>query len=399
MPSVTFTVSQQKRVQRFYDVMGERERCDINRQKGLPRSQWTQDKVLSTKKFTSVKRTNDFTSRHLRSVFKTEAVSCREKLKGSAHFTHRLLTVMFLTLAVWRLLGSCAVMTGLGFIYDWNGHSEHGKARVMRCALVMGTGAFTRAYNPSKIAWGLAHGGHGQKFVSFTSKMLGRIDGLYASISELVDVALRERSLERVAEELKHVPYFGTRYPGESRVVGFTAKEFIEDISMCVTCIRWEDAGKYCGIGKGAVIGLNIIIGRDEKAQPPSEVLRAELRAVFRLRHEMWPRTKAPMPDLVLHDIQFWLCEYQKYVHAKAGHGVTRRFEPRECPRCTNGLHRACTCGRTSRVAQRLQAARAGGRARATSLSKTRRSKIAKAAAQKRHKLRQKRCLVAHGGA
>lgn len=144
-------------------------------------------------------------------------------------------------------------------------------------------------------------------------------------------------------------------------------------------------------MGLGGIRGLNIIMGRPLKSEPPMPQIYGEMRALFALRHSLWPKRIAPLPDLVLHDIQFWCCEYQKYVRASHGKGGGQKWAPRSCPRHDRGLHRACTCGKSSAVTQRLAAARGGGFARAAKLTAKRRRSIAelgaKACRKKRRRL------------
>ena len=49
------------------------------------------------------------------------------------------------------------------------------------------------------------------------------------------------------------------------------------------------------------------------------------------MQHKLWPNMICgkPSQELELHDIQFQLCEFDKYCRAKHGEGVVKKYKPR----------------------------------------------------------------------
>jgi hypothetical protein len=132
----------------------------------------------------------------------------------------------------------------------------------------------------------------------------------------LAQVADDTRSWESVALEMMKIKGFGGS--------GFMTKEILQDAlhtKVFPTCV---DRNTYCPIGPGAKRGLNRVMGFDKDAPFSHRAGLEILIALFEARKDFWPEKWV---ELELHDIQFQLCEFDKYERVKMGEGrpVRRR--------------------------------------------------------------------------
>jgi hypothetical protein len=133
----------------------------------------------------------------------------------------------------------------------------------------------------------------------------------------------RPQSWRRVVENMMQVEGFGG--------TGFSAKEVVLDFLLTPLMCRVSDFDSWCPVGPGACRGLNRLAGRPVQSVPPSNVLMDELRNLFHEAPNFYPQMLAEDRPLALHDIQFQLCEFDKYMRAKeGGGGKVRLFVPPE---------------------------------------------------------------------
>ena len=99
---------------------------------------------------------------------------------------------------------------------------------------------------------------------------------------------------------------------------GFMTKEALQDVMQ--TPVLWSamDKNTWCPAGPGARRGLNRLYGRALDVSIKERQLLAEMVSLF----EEAPRHLPDfMPELELHDIQFQLCEFDKYERVRLGEG------------------------------------------------------------------------------
>ena len=96
------------------------------------------------------------------------------------------------------------------------------------------------------------------------------------------------------------------------------AKEVLQDVMQTPVLSGANDRNSWCPAGPGARRGLNRIHQRPLKRHIGEKQLLGEMIDLFDASGEAMP---ANMPELELHDIQFQLCEYDKYERVRLGEG------------------------------------------------------------------------------
>lgn len=154
-----------------------------------------------------------------------------------------------------------------------------------------------------------------------------RMKELWKALPRIVEAmdlrpdSLEPQSWQRVVERMREVEGFGG--------TGFSAKEVVLDFLLTPLMCRVADFDSWCPVGPGACRGLNRLAGRKLKDVPASNVLLEELLTLFREAPRFYPQTLAEERPLTLHDVQFQLCEFDKYMRVKnGGGGRVRPFEP-----------------------------------------------------------------------
>ena len=123
------------------------------------------------------------------------------------------------------------------------------------------------------------------------------------AVSDRVVAAAREgETLEAVCQALASISYFGSG-PADNRSPGFFSKEIAEDLLEARVLGNCRDRNTYVVCGRGAVEGLQLMLGVPSLHQDQYLQLMVGLLNAFKSR---WP---FPLP-LELHDVQFQLCQY-----------------------------------------------------------------------------------------
>jgi hypothetical protein len=104
---------------------------------------------------------------------------------------------------------------------------------------------------------------------------------------------------------------------------GFMAKEVLQDYLL------WrrrpvKDAATWTPVGPGARRGLNRLLGRPLAWDQREEGFTAEVVALRGLVQPRWKRAFPKAGELTAHDVQFCLCEVDKYLRTKNGEGKPR---------------------------------------------------------------------------
>lgn len=278
----------------LYEFMRAREYIRLRKEAGDPWP-WTEDVILQKYKFTNVHREHDRTTRQFNDEFYSQH---QDSPMG----------VQLLNCAMFRYFGTIEFARSAGWQRTFRpGHLKN----LAKVRLSEGKRVFTGAY---RITTG---GMPGPKHNTVVDRFLA---GVWEASDDLVRIMRRTKSWEATIERLSKVRGFGG--------TGFMAKEVILDTMF--TSI-WdelpEDYNTWCPAGPGARRGINRL--REDRAtdagMTPQFALERMLE-IFTQAPKYWPEE---WPALSLHDIQFQLCEFDKYERTRLGEGRPRsRYQP-----------------------------------------------------------------------
>lgn len=282
------------RTDELLQYLVKRESIRRAKESGLP-PPWTDDFILQNFKFTNVKRIHDKTTKHFAKIY-------------SNHTTRPEHEALY-NCALYRYFGTTDWADAVGWM---NGHDEKWILYIYDSLRAIGTHAFTGAYV-------ITNGGRAEEKQVVVAEYL---HGLQAIALKVVAVIESTRTWEAGYEVLKRAPGFGGS--------GFMAKEVLQDYLIWMD-YRNEmlhrppvdeyitDFYTFTPIGPGARRGLNRMAGRDLAAPVPLQQLANELAAI---RVAVSPRMEELFGlKLSAHDIQFGLCEFDKYERFRLGQG------------------------------------------------------------------------------
>ena len=293
---------------RFLRMLKTREQIRLAKAAGAPWP-WSDDDVLNRHKFTNVKREHDRTTAWLRTNW------------TAAHANADAATVLF-NCGVFRVFGTVAFAEQTG----WTADMSAWDAFLERCNAVAcwdaGFHAFTSAYNRVRF--------NAEKMkppLDVYDKALSTLEGLRLAVNDIVAVPAGGRlSWGAVCTRLRGVNGFGGS--------GFMAKEVLHD-AMGWASVRAlvRDDGDWTPPGPGARRGLNRLYGRTsdtgvnatgDSALETSFV--CEMRLLLRTLRSLDPEFCKSV-NLNIHDVQFQLCEYEKYCRVRDG-GHVHPYRP-----------------------------------------------------------------------
>jgi len=299
----------------FFDMMREREHIRRQKEAGAP-FPWTANPVFMSYKFTNVKRENDATTRWMREHWTGPNV-------GTSDFG----TVIF-NCAMFRYFGT----TALGERLTWAGASFV-PGDVVRAAVSVrrtGTHAFTRAYCRPHFNSEVTSPGQGAKcYQKIAHRYLA---SLWGARHALTAVAHETRSWRRLVEELRGGQAGISGFGG----TGFMAKEAVLDAmhSSPEFLATIDDRNEWCPCGPGARRGLNRIFSRptefciNETNSAIEDLFVNEMKSLLAEAKKRMPGWCTEL-DLELHDVQFQLCEFDKYERVLGhGNGAVAKYLP-----------------------------------------------------------------------
>lgn len=254
---------------------------------------WSEDDILNTFKFTNVKREHDRTTRWMRQHWTGPKLN---RPGGEIIFN----------CALFRYFGTAEFADALGWQTEWIAEEciKLAKDRRARNERV-----FTGAYIIPTL------GQRGPKVEAVCNLILSP---LWDRRDRIAEVAQETKRWEMVAVEMKKLPGFGG--------TGFMTKEALQDVMQTPVLANARDRNTWCPAGPGARRGLNRIHNRDLKRVVGEAQLLKEMISLLTASALALP---AFMPELELHDIQFQLCEYDKYERVRFGQGRPKaRYEP-----------------------------------------------------------------------
>lgn len=281
------------RAAEFYEFMVKREQVRLNKEAGKPWP-WTDDKILQEYKFTNVKRAHDRTTRWLWSQWL------------EPHADERLAEQLF-NCAFFRYFGTIEWAEAAGWqkLHQFAKPSQRIQLAVLaRDRLKAGQRVFTGAYVITN---------QGIKAPKEEVVLREFLWPFAQECERLVKLARETKSWKAVALEMKKIQGFGG--------TGFMTKEVLQDAIHTPVLFDCTDRNSWCPVGPGARRGLNRVYGRDVDAHVPEFQFLEEMKSLFFERVEFWPEAYV---ELELHDIQFQLCEFDKYERVRLGQGRPR---------------------------------------------------------------------------
>jgi hypothetical protein len=274
-------------VERFFEFICKREALRLRKETGAPWP-WSDDEILNTYKFTNVKREHDRTTRWMRHNW----TGPNERRPAGE---------IIFNCALFRYFGTWEFAEAVGWQRRWEPRELISIAR-RRSAL--GQRVFTGAY----IIPTLGH--RGPKSEAVAQLVL---TPLWKAREELGRVAVQSQSWRATAEQMRRLPGFGG--------TGFMTKEVLQDTMHTPVLSGAIDRNTWCPAGPGARRGLNRLSERELRTLVPEAQLLAEMLSLFERGSDVVPSW---MPALELHDIQFQLCEFDKYERVRTGQGRPR---------------------------------------------------------------------------
>lgn len=277
-----------KKSLRLMYYMEEREKIRRAKEAGEPYP-WTLDKVLRRYRFTNVKRENDRTTREL--------VAHYRRNFDSDHWA-----VFLFNCGIARYFGTTSFVLRLGWQTEYDAAAMRRTARAM---FKEGLKVFTGAYMVTNC------GRVGAKY----DVVAGFLKGLWEHSEDIVTAIKDDKSWEAGYNVLVKLSGFGGN--------GFMAKEVLQDFLLLYNG-RVNDRDTWTPVGPGARRGLNRLAGRLLKAAQPEERWIAEVQQVYESLREWWAHKYPRSGALTAHDVQFCLCEFDKYERALSGQGRPR---------------------------------------------------------------------------
>ncbi|CAE7213976.1 unnamed protein product [Symbiodinium sp. CCMP2592] len=338
----------------FYAFMWRREGLRRRRELlRLPPEQWTHDTVMARIRLTNVKREDDRTTRVMRKICNRyvaehpEFKVLRRTPMSSWDFNLRLSARwLVFNFALWRAFGTDSFAKSVGFLTNrsWGKMQQDAVVAAAMQRWQMGHFNYTDAYDPSRSNHydevKARHRGGAVEVRRLYSRTCASLTGLWQACDEIVEVAITTNSWRSVTQcVMKVAGYGGT---------GFLAKELVQDLLHTPLFEFWSshqsrwvsscvDLNSWCAVGPGARRGLNRLHGRrvnwnaycdDDRV---AHQFLCELRQVFAERDKYWHGSLEgrPLFQLELHDVQFQLCELDKYEREKKKPGQVRPYRPR----------------------------------------------------------------------
>lgn len=293
----------------FFAFMREREQVRLHKEAGLPRP-WTSDPILQEFKFTNVRRHFDWTTTQLRDSFYSEHRDDDRR-------------AILMNCALFRYFGTYEFAEAVG----WQSYDDFDFEEIIDTAerrLSSGLRVFTGAYVITN------QGISAPKQEVVVDYFLR---DLHKAVPELLQIVQMTRSWSKVASAMSKIGGFGG--------TGFMSKEILLDTMMTDF---WEgpgeelagyrltlpaDYGEWTPIGPGGLRGAARLCGHEwpeHNTLRPSQALEVILK-LHEVQAEHWPEEYGRLWPT---DIQFQLCEFDKYERVRLGQGRPRsRYRPR----------------------------------------------------------------------
>lgn len=274
--------------------MVKREKIRRAREAGSPWP-WTDDPILREYKFTNVHRKHDRVSRQYEGWYKSHDGASFRSIVYNAAFA--------------RYFGRPEFVFAVGW---QNRHDPADMIKLAREWINRGEKVFTGAY----MVTNLGRSGPKEEFVA--NEVLS---GVWDMAPKIVRAIRSNDSWQEAHGILSQCLGFGG--------TGFMGKEVLIDTMYTPLWGDYpHDWNTWCPVGPGALRGLNRVAGRPVKKALTQAAALPELVSVYDELAMRWP---AGWEALSLHDVQFQLCEFDKYERARLGEGRPRsKYKPKE---------------------------------------------------------------------
>lgn len=285
----------------FYKFVAERQRIRLRKESGAPMP-WTDDEILRTYKFTNVFREYDWTSAQLIKNFYEP-------------YSDAPLADVLMNAALFRYFGTFEFAEAVGWNtydrFDFDYIRETARERLLR-----GERVFTGAYV-------ITNQGIPDRKENVVVNIF--LKGIHAAIPDLCREVQKTRSWKSVVQMMSHVPGFGG--------TGFMAKEILLDTTYTRFWGGYVKNGRtvpgdwwsWTPVGPGGRRGAARVAERPRLGED------ASLKVIMDLYNDQdryWP--SATWGQLCPHDVQFQLCEFDKYERVRLGEGKPRnKYRPR----------------------------------------------------------------------
>ena len=291
------------RSKEFFTYLQKREHVRRNKAADLPYP-WSYDDVLNTIKFTNVKREHDKTSQLLIEEFyePNKGKSKREILMNCALFRY-FGTIEFAREVGWQEFDN----------FDFDGIIATAQARLAR-----GEKVFTGAYVITN-----------QGIKDNKEKVVVNVflKGLKEKVQEICLIAIETKRWEDTANIMKQIHGFGG--------TGFMTKEILIDTTYTnfwslsgEQCLLPDDWNSWTPVGPGSIRGAMRVLGLNK--EPSAKETLQTIKDLFICRDKYTLFEQAMDMELCLTDIQFGLCEFDKYERVRLGQGRAKnKYRPK----------------------------------------------------------------------
>ena len=290
----------------FLDVLVKREGLRLAKARGDPWP-WSDDAVLNAHKFTNVKREHDRATRWLRRAW------------TAGHAAADAATVLF-NCAAFRAFGTVAFAEELGWTADPAAFEPAAAVAAAERVWRAGRHAYTRAYCRPRFNSEKRAEGPEAPPADVYARTAAKLGELPAALAGLVAAPRGGAKLtwQALALRLREVSGFGGS--------GFMAKEVLHDAMGWASLRALVVDGKdWTPPGPGARRGLNRLHGRPRDlgalapaGSPCEERFIAEMVLLKDALYDL-DRPFCDRVGLDVHDVQFQLCEYDKYARCVDG--------------------------------------------------------------------------------
>ena len=304
-----------KLLREFYDFMKERERIRLRRANDPdgsvfgPRGPWTEDAILQAYKFTNVKREHDRTTVGLNKIY----TDCGDRDKPGE---------ILLNCAVYRYFGTVEMAEYLGWTNLFS--SENGLYAFKQYLIKSSVDRFQRGDRVFTGAYIIPNCGDSRPKHEVVADTLGEIWNL---ISHVIEEGYKARnSWQIMCDVITQAKGCGS----------FMAKEVLLDFILAMDWVPgdWET---WTPVGPGGRRGATRVVTGASPQSPLNETRALQtIQDIYAQRAHMWPGSltvapgaEYPTPTLSLTDIQFQLCEFDKYMRTLNQEGRPKsKFTP-----------------------------------------------------------------------
>lgn len=270
----------------FFQYMNKRELVRIRKEKGEPKP-WTDDIIIQSYKFCNVNREDDKVTRWMRQNWTIP----NEKDE---------ISIQLFNCCLFRYFNNVGFCEVIGYQHDWNSDRIVDIAERM---MYEGKKVFTGAYI-------ITNGGVADTKPKVVCKVY--LDPIWEHKEELAKIATETHSWKSVVDELSQYQGFGG--------TKFMSMQAVLDMIHTPVLRNCTDRNDYCPVGPGARRGLSRIFCR-VLGQGKFDLNLREMKFLLEISKDF---VDDFMFKLHLDDIEFTLCEFDKYVRVYQGEGKPR---------------------------------------------------------------------------